>query len=167
MAGSALRRLMAEYKQLSQNPPDGKSISWWELFNIFFLKLRTQVLRQDQSLRRTSLNGKLPSLDQRELSLKMGSSLQLCHFLKIILSILLRWNSSQSYFIQTFILMAESASGNITKTWKDDFVHSIYSFQYSASTWKWPAWLRVQQWEVVSGAEYREDSTQRHVHACR
>ena len=25
MAGSALRRLMAEYKQLSQNPPDGKS----------------------------------------------------------------------------------------------------------------------------------------------
>ena len=24
MAGSALRRLMAEYKQLSQNPPDGK-----------------------------------------------------------------------------------------------------------------------------------------------
>lgn len=112
MAGSALRRLMAEYKQLSQNPPDGKSISWWELFNIFFLKLRTQVLRQDQSLRRTSLNGKLPSLDQRELSLKMGSSLQLCHFLKIILSILLRWNSSQSYFIQTFILMAESASGN-------------------------------------------------------
>ena len=23
MAGSALRRLMAEYKQLSQNPPDG------------------------------------------------------------------------------------------------------------------------------------------------
>ena len=24
MAGSALRRLMAEHKQLSQNPPDGK-----------------------------------------------------------------------------------------------------------------------------------------------
>ena len=77
-----------------------------------------------------------------------------------------RWSSSPSFSIQIFILTGEFALGewfyilfprslsNLSEWW-----------QHFTPSWQWSAWLRVEQREMVSSPEYREDPPQCDVNA--